>query len=691
MCFNNMLHKRISPRAIPLVLLGFVAGVHANNINVLTLNTSQAGASRVLRFPADQCLGSIYLAPELGIQWDSKHVCIDDNDWDRMGIAQNEVIVPAGRPSQLIVMMTLEPQQAARLRVQNPRSYSNLVSDRPRVDPYDLSGLSTLGPNDLDVLTVNAHPGNTDADRCVLEKILHLKGLSVLRLHGTGITDKGMEQLRSISSLQGLELSQEKSVKNQGLAVLKDLPELRYLDLDSGLTDAGLRQIGAISSLQWLSIGTGKIWGPGLAELAHLPRLERLCLQGESQLSDRHIQYLEGLENIRSLTLWGGCDRLTNRSLVSISRLTSLEELYFIRTSPKFTPTGIVSLKTLKHLRIVDFGQAMVGDEGVHQLATAVPQLESIEGGLRVTAKGMKSLGTLQNLKCLRVGLMEPLQGYYGPTGTSHLAHLGSLEELALQARDQSDADLLFLEQLTSLKRLSVGGKGITDRGLKSIARLSQLESLGLAQTSVTKQGLNQLAELENLQGLNVKIDSDMWGVHDESTLRLSGLRNLKRLRLSGLSLHEEDLAFLSHVKDLEALTIETPFLSDDALQPIKHLGRLKLLYVKGLSCTKDSGLLPLNGLSGLHDVTLSGKISDAALGSLADLENIWGLTIQTSEPIQRQTRDNLSKRLPGIEFLHIYELPKVPTQSVQRPERTNDSRPRNNLREPVHRRRKRR
>jgi len=633
-------------------------------------------------------LGSIYLGPESGIQWDTKRVCIDDGCWERAGIAQNEVSIPAGRPCQLIVMMALEPRQAASLRRQNPFRYSNLVLDRPLVDPYDLSGLSTLGPNDLDVLTVNALPGSTNADQRVLGKISHLKGLRLLRLHDTGISDKGMEHLRSLSSLQGLELAGERSVTYRGLAVLKDLPLLRYLYIEmGGLTDVGLKQIGGLSRLQWLRISTEKIWGSGLAALAHLTRLERLCLQGQSQLSDRHIQYLEGLQHLKSLTLWGGCERLTDRSLVSISTLTSLEELYFIRTAPRFTPKGIASLKGLKHLRIVDFGHAMVGDEGVRQLAAAVPQLESIEGGLCVTAAGMKALGTMQNLNCLRIGLKEPLQGYHGPTGISHLAGLGSLEELALSGGDPSDEDLMFLEGLTSLKHLCVSGQGITERGLQSIAKLTHLETLDLY-VNATKQGLNQLSELKDLRQLKAMINSDMRGVHDESTLNLSSLRQLKSLRLSGLSLHEADLVFLSHVKNLESLTIETPSLSADALQHIKPLGRLKRLDVYGLVCTKDDGLLPLNGLSGLYDVKLNGKISDASLGSLADLENIWGLTIQTNEPIRRQTKNDLSRRLSGIEYLHIYELPKVPTRSTQRRKPTNVSRPRANRRAPTKRRR---
>ena len=50
------------------------------------------------------------------------------------------------------------------------------------------------------------------------------------------------------------------------------------------------------------------------------------------------IRYLEGLTHLKSLTLWGTDDPpLTDASLASISKLTGLEELYFVRIATKFT------------------------------------------------------------------------------------------------------------------------------------------------------------------------------------------------------------------------------------------------------------------------------------------------------------------------------------------------------------------
>ena len=137
----------------------------------------------------------------------------------------------------------------------------------------------------------------------VFEPIRYLTGLEMLTLWSSGITDAGLEHLRPLRSLRGLELTQF-PISSQALAVLKDLPELEYLSLNTNVTDAGLKQVAQVPSLRWLSIIDGKMWGPGLAELASLPRLERLCIhQSRSQLYDRNIKYLEGLTQLKALTL----------------------------------------------------------------------------------------------------------------------------------------------------------------------------------------------------------------------------------------------------------------------------------------------------------------------------------------------------------------------------------------------------
>jgi Leucine-rich repeat (LRR) protein len=595
-----------------------------------------------------------------------------------LGPAQGNVNVPADQRIMLVVSLTLDHRDAAKLRAQDPDTYRFVVTNRVSTDPYDLSGLSALEPNDLHTLIVEGMGSTVDSDRRVLEHISHLTGLRVLGLHNTGVTDKGMEQISALRGLQAVEFSQERFVKNQGLAFLKDLPALEYLDLDTGATDAGLKHVAQLAHLRALSIRTGRIWGPGLSELAHAPCLERLCLSGEARFTDRQVACLEGLTRLKSLTLHGGNCRLTDASLASIAKLENLEELYFIRMAPRFTPAGLEHLKHLKKLKKVDFGLTWVGRAGnlygseiARQLA-AMPQLESIEGAGNFLPEDIKALGTLPHLRCLRMYLKDRRHGYVSPIGLGHLAGLDSLEELRILTMDTlSEADLMGVEQLRNLKHLGISSHGVTEGGVALIGKLRSLEHLDIH--PITRSALNHLNGLSNLRSLNV---NGFWGLDrnlaqaDEGTLDLSGLTRLRNLTLQLLPLKDDDLAFLDHTPSVENLMIEsaTP-LTGTSLRRFGELSELERLWIKGLSRCTSEDMAALNALARLRDLTLHGEISDATLGALDGLPHLWSVNVYTPEPIQPQTVVDLEDQLRGLEFIHIYAPPSASEPAAVRQE----------------------
>jgi Leucine-rich repeat (LRR) protein len=622
-------------------------------------------------------MGNLYVEPESVSGWDPERVGPQYN-WEYAGTARGDAAVPHDRNVQLVVRLGPRPGDSARLLAQNRLAHQMLVADGARVEPDDLSGLSGLGPDDLCWLAVSALVPRADADQRVLEPVRRLTGLQMLSLHTTGVTDKGMEYLRDLRSLKALELSGELSLGNTGMAVLKDLPALEYLDLDTGVTDAGLKQIGQLPNARWLRIRTGGFWGPGLAELAKLPRLERLCLVGEVGLSDRHLQYLESLLHLKSLTLWGGaCDRLTDPSLASIGKLKDLEELNFIMTSPRFTPAGIAHLKDLKNLKKIDFAQAWsgpeaarYGDDVVRQLA-ALPGLESIKGVSYLSAEGMKVLAAFRNLRRLGIGLKDRHQGYHGPTGLSHLGGLSALEELSFTGGEAlSEADLAGLESLSRLKVLSIMSSHLTDQSLASISKLERLEQLNLAGTRASRNGLNQLSGLKSLRGLDVQMWAEVrpTNVTDELALDLSKLQGLKRLRLSGLALQEADAAFLANLRHLEGVTIDASSLPGTSLRYLRGLSELEYLSVRGLSRPTGGDLAPLAGLANVKTLILGGEIADTALTSLDGLSGLQWLNVETAAPIRSQTIADLKQRLPMIEYIHISEPLPQPAVSSERP-----------------------
>ena len=706
---DRTIRKLISVGTIVLVTWGLVTGLRAD-----AASSPDSGAdtapTRVLHFPQDQCMGRLSVEdPNLGSSYlelgrdlslplglDPKYVRLG-GDSDFVGLARGDVAVPAERNIHLITLLQPRQEDFARLPYGSRMSLRNRFNS----DPDDLSGLSELGPNDLYKLRVSSMFARADADRRVLAPISHLTGLQILMLYETGITNEQMKYLKPLRSLRALELSREFSIGNAGIAALKDLPALEYLSLDPGVTDAGLKHVGQLPNLRWLKIGTGKIRGPGLAELANLPRLERLCLCSsfQSQISDRHIKYMEGLTQLKSLTLWVTCDRLTDTSLASISKLTNLQELHFIMTNPKFTSGGIAHLRRLKYLRKLDLGLTQINDA---RYLMVLPQLEFVKP-VELTVENMKALGGLRNLKSLGVFLPSlPNGSIDDPVAASYLGTLSSLEELSFcgsaAGRFVSDEEVACLESLGRLKKLLLGGSNhLTDRSLASISKLDQLESLDFSVfggAGVSKSGLKQLSGLTNLHTLDVKVYPVVIDPADGVTLDFSALTNLNTLTLSGLPLQDADLASLEGLHHLEWLSLDGAF-TEEGLWRLRNLPELKLLDIRSISCTTGDRLGDLGGLKKLENLVLRGRITDAALGRLSGLPSIWSFRVETDEPIRPETVARLKQVMPMITYIHIDKPPRTmqpaTQQSREQRGRTRVSPSHTNQRAPANRRRERR
>ncbi len=590
----TMKRLRIAAVCGVLGLLGPVAGFGIEETSLPT-PTLSPGPTRIVSFPADALLRNLYVEPESGSGWDPERVCLSWS-WESLGPARGDVIVPADRHIWLRIILSLRAEDSRRLAGQDPTRYQIFTDGRVRTNPGDLSGLSGLGPGDLYRLAVISPVPLSDADERVMKLISRLTGLEVLCLDNTGVNDRGMEPLRELTSLKALEL-REPRVTNQGLAVLKDLPALEFLDLETGTTDIGLRYLGQLPNLRWLRIRMGRIWGPGLAELAHAPRLERLCLWGGTQITDRHIAHLEGLTQLKSLTLWGdACSHLTDASLVSIGKLTHLEELHFIRVVPRFTAAGVAHLKALKHLKAIDFGLVWVGPPGEQYGDEVARKLQ----------------------RCLSLNRWKG-SVIFRPKGSGRLPNFAISRAWA--SRSKTAIRITMVRRVCRIWRAFARWKccGFTQairwpmwmlrawsrwkserpehrrlgRGRRRSDLHRQDEAVGaFGSECQNASSLNHLNGLSNLQYLKAGAwprEGETAPV-DELTLDLSGLRSMKDLCLGGLSLCDADLAFLENLHSLEILMLQpTTSVTGASLRHLRGLPRLHTLWVFGLSdCTGD-------------------------------------------------------------------------------------------------------
>ncbi len=200
--------------------------------------------------------------------------------------------------------------------------------------PADLPG------GDWQVLTVDLFPLQFDSS-FKLDKLSGLRSLRWLRLFNTQVSDAALQDL-------------------------KDLPSLRYLDLNYNRTTTavGLKHIGQ-----------------------HLSLLEVLAVHGAT-ISDGDLAYLAPLTKLRQLNL--SATNVKGAGLAQLAPLSLLNELYF--NSTPITDENLKYLAQFPALAILGLRQTAVTDEGLTHL-TSLAQLKTLDlRESRIRSAGLEKL-----------------------------------------------------------------------------------------------------------------------------------------------------------------------------------------------------------------------------------------------------------------------------------------------------------
>jgi len=208
-----------------------------------------------------------------------------------------------------------------------------------------------------------------------------------IRLRTTRVADVQLGDLRGLSSLRTLDLTQTR-ISDAGLARLRGHEGLRSLVVyDTRVTDRGLEHIATMSGLETLLVGSCDVTGlglsylaslkhlkalslveldltdSGLAALANLARLEELDLVG-LKITDAGLAHVRGLSRLRRLALDG--NEITDAGLAHLVGLTDLEELSL--KDARVTDAGLVALKSLPHLRRLKHDGTKITAAGLDRL-----------------------------------------------------------------------------------------------------------------------------------------------------------------------------------------------------------------------------------------------------------------------------------------------------------------------------------
>lgn len=354
--------------------------------------------------------------------------------------------------------------------------------------------------------------------------------------------------LSQLSSLRELMIRKGDALSKVNLAQLAKLPRLEHLILDGSESSAeGFAELAKMPGLRALSINANG-GGVGIGALGRSASLRYLKVEG---LGANAMKELGELRGLKGLAVGNPGEKLTEEDCQAIAKLGQLEELTLEILNMRVPAAGlawIAGMRSLKRLAL-PFETWMEDLE----IISKMDWLEELSVGARVTGRGVAAIARLTGLKAL------------------------SVREL-----DCSPEQLAPLVALTRLEKISIGD-GMGEQAIERILALKSLRSIGLwtglqQNTLMSTATLAWLAEMPNLERFGTSYDFG-----EQEFLSIPVLPRLKALELPNpLKLSGTGLAHLRRFENLEELRLYGSGMmyaeTQNLLQALPRLKKLTLL-----------------------------------------------------------------------------------------------------------------
>jgi sugar lactone lactonase YvrE len=219
------------------------------------------------------------------------------------------------------------------------------------------------------------------------------------------------------------------------------------------------------------------------------------------------------------------------------------------------TSAGLVHLKGLKNLEILNVCLTAVSDDGFEHLAGLTKMKRMVVCSSKITGSGFK-----------------------------HLQGMTQIESINLHSSPASDAGLEAIGKLTNLRRLEIVHTNVTDAGLKHLAGLTNLRQLHIASHDTTEVALPFLAKLTELDQLDVYEKA----ASNATCTQIGKLPKLRLLILINGTFDDDGVKQLAGLAALEELTLNSAKVTDASISAIAGLKHLRKLNIAGTKITAD-------------------------------------------------------------------------------------------------------
>ena len=223
------------------------------------------------------------------------------------------------------------------------------------------------------------------------DNVAHLKGLQsieVLGLSDTGVTENGLLQLKQLSRLKSLLLSEGTVLSEVGIRhVVETWPDLESLTIRTSAGDAAVEHLKHLSKLNTLGLGINVSNG-GLQNIAKLPLSLTTLWLLDAKISGEGLRYLSEMPQLTTLGVRGA--PISSDGLSELKRLRRLEVLDLSRT--EVSDDDLVNLKELSGLTQLRLSDCKITDKGLAHLVN-MKELSSVQlDSTGVSKEGAKRL-----------------------------------------------------------------------------------------------------------------------------------------------------------------------------------------------------------------------------------------------------------------------------------------------------------
>lgn len=414
-----------------------------------------------------------------------------------------------------------------------------------------------------------------------------------------------------------------------------------------------------------------------LQVISQLDQITSLNLDGSKRLTDKGLQYLARMPQLRELILGG---QITDRGLAALGHLRELR-VFEMFWQANVTDAGVENLRFCDQLEEVDLLGCNTGDGAIAALV-GKPKLRRFKTGRNVSDDGLGLLHQFPAFKTWqgeepRFGLMsfsaEPtnllidgpftrkglncLHGLDGVCGLSFFWHtsrlrgddlqcldgLSNLVYLGCQGELCDDDAMRHIAALPTLRMLMGQGSVATDEGFRSLGRSKTIEYFwGRECPNFKGPGFEALSNMPTLKGLAVSCKL----VEDAALASLPDFPSLKELVSMGVG--DDGFRHIGRSQQLESLILmycrDT---TDIATSHIVGMPKLKK-YHAGYTLITDASLEMLSRIKSLEEISFEGCkfITDAGIPSLNVLPSLREISIGGCPKVTRSGMSGFASKV---------------------------------------------